>query len=242
MRSALHPHVVKVLILPVALLFALATANAKTIDGQVFIVTAGGPAIKLALVEVKLFAQADIEQHIRDIDLVPDSEKSKADTALAKAKADLKAAERAVGGPHGYDEKLSGLAYAEWVKRYQHSPADGPVVARRFNAAVERVSRAKEHLAQTLVRQRLSRSAAPYFQNLPTPVASSKTDADGRFELNIPDEGVYVLVASSSRTLYNTTERYFWIVRLNPQDPKATLSNDNLTTSGSADSLIKTQY
>jgi hypothetical protein len=230
---------IKVLISSVALLYAFTNANGKTIDGQVFIVTAAGPAIKLALVEVRLFAQADIERHIRDIDLAPDSERSKADTALAKAREDLQAAERAVAGPHGYDEKMRGLAYAEWVGRYQHSPADGHEVALRFNAAWERVSQVKERVTQMLLRQKLSRAGAPYFDNLPTPIASVKTDADGRFQVTVSDEQDYALMATSSRTLFNIIERYFWIVRVKPQDSKVTLSNDNLTTSGSEDSLVK---
>jgi hypothetical protein len=217
------------------------SAQGKDIDGQVFIVTAAGPAIKLALVEVKLFVQADIERHIRDIDLAPDSERSKADATLAKAREELQAAERTVGGPHGYDERWRGLAYAEWVRRYQHSPADAPAVARRFNAAVERVSQAKENVTQALLRQKLSRSGAPYFENLPTPLTSVKTDADGRFRITVPDEGDHALVATSGRTLFNSTERYFWVVRLKHNETKATLSNDNLTTSGSADSLVTTK-
>ena len=44
------------------------TANAKTIEGQVFIVTAGGPAIKLALVQVKAISKIEIENHIAKIE------------------------------------------------------------------------------------------------------------------------------------------------------------------------------
>ena len=124
----IHPNTIARVLVAVCACAAGAThAHGKDIDGQVFIVTAAGPAIKLALVEVKLFVQADIERHIRDIDLAPDS------------------------------------------------------------------------------------------------------------------EGDHALVATSGRTLFNSTERYFWVVRLKHGDTKATLSNDNLTTSGRADSLVTTK-
>ncbi len=41
-----------------------ATMDAKTIRGDVFIVTAGGPAIKLALVQVKAISKIEMENHI----------------------------------------------------------------------------------------------------------------------------------------------------------------------------------
>ncbi len=100
---------------------------------------------------------------------------------------------------------------------------------------------ARLQLRELRARQKTLNSAAPFFVDLPQPVATAKTDADGRFELTIPDKGEYVLVASAERTVFNDVERYFWVVRLNSEEFKATLSNDNLTTSGSADSLLTTK-
>lgn len=208
----------------------VSSARGKTIDGQVFIVTAAGPAIKLALVQVGMFAQSDIEQHIRETDVTLSSQQAKADAAVAEATKELQKAKRAIAG-----------GYAAWVMSHEFTPAEARADALKYDAAKQRVPKAEEHLAETLLRQKIFRSAAPYFVDLPTPTATAKTDADGRFQLNIPDEGDYVLLATSTRAVFNTTEKYFWIVRLKPQDSKVTLSNDNLTSSGSPDSILTTK-
>ena len=43
-------------------------------------------------------------------------------------------------------------------------------------------------------------SAAPYFKNLPQPIASVKTDADGKFKLELPSStGQVIVIASATR-------------------------------------------
>ena len=153
----------------------VSSARGKTIDGQVFIVTAAGPAIKLALVQVGMFAQSDIEQHIRETDVTLSSQQAKADAAVAEATKELQKAKRAIAG-----------GYAAWVMSHEFTPAEARADALKYDAAKQRVPKAEEHLAETLLRQKIFRSAAPYFVDLPTPTATAKTDADGRFQLNIP--------------------------------------------------------
>ena len=64
------------------------------IDGQVFIVTRGGPAIKLALVRVAAFRKVDIETHVRDIDSRLAGERAKADAEVSEASQSLQRAKR----------------------------------------------------------------------------------------------------------------------------------------------------
>ena len=61
------------------------TANAKTIEGEVFIVTAGGPAIKLALVQVKAISKIEMENHIAKIEQQITPERAEADSAVSRA-------------------------------------------------------------------------------------------------------------------------------------------------------------
>src|SRR6266581_8693571 len=61
------------------------TANAKTIEGEVFIVTAGGPAIKLALVQVKAISKIEMENHIAKIEQQIAPERAEADSAVSRA-------------------------------------------------------------------------------------------------------------------------------------------------------------
>jgi hypothetical protein len=84
-------------------------------------------------------------------------------------------------------------------------------------------------------------SAAPYFLGLPEPTATAKTDADGRFKLNLPVEGDFVIVASSTRQVFDKVEKYYWMVRLKPAELTLSLSNDNLTSSRGPDSILTTK-
>ncbi len=198
-----------------------ATANAKTIEGQVFIVTAGGPAIKLALVQVKAISKIEIENHITKIEQQIASERSEANSALSRAIKELQ---------NGQDGRISPKMRELTLTEKQKN-----------EDAIQRRVYGRIQLKELRARQKALNSAAPFFVDLPQPVATAKTDADGHFELTIPDKGEYVLVASAERTVFNDVERYFWIVRVNAGESKATLSNDNLTTSGSADSLLTTK-
>jgi hypothetical protein len=80
-----------------------------------------------------------------------------------------------------------------------------------------------------------------YFASLPPALASVKTDADGKFSILVDREGTLVLAASASRRLVKKTENYYWLitVSLDGQPSKRIfLSNDNLATSDSKDSLV----
>jgi hypothetical protein len=230
---------VKLLISSVVLFCALATANAKTIDGQVFIVTAGGPSIKLALVQVAAVSQGDIQKHIADTDASLVAERTKIDATVMELTQAIERDRRSLG-PAKWEAGKGGFGW--WMMRGPGVGKNGATEWPKFHALEQRLAKNEERARPVLSRQNYLRSAAPYFVTLPSPIATAKTDADGRFQLNIPDEGDYALVASSSRLVFNTTEKYLWIVRVKPQDSKATLSNDNLTTAGSEDSLLKTQY
>ena len=204
------------------------TANAKTIEGEVFIVTAGGPAIKLALVQVKAISKIEMENHIAKIEQQIAPERAEADSAVSRAMKES-------------DARIKQMQ-AMTLKEIQRQMADDLKRSRaERDKAIQAPILARLQLRELRARQKTLNSAAPFFVDLPQPVATAKTDADGRFELTIPDKGEYVLVASAERTVFNDVERYFWVVRLNSEEFKATLSNDNLTTSGSADSLLTTK-
>jgi hypothetical protein len=86
-------------------------------------------------------------------------------------------------------------------------------------------------------------SGAPYFKNLPHPIASVKTDADGKFKLELPSSTDPVIVVASATRHLPTGERenYFWAVKVTPP-ATVTLSNDNLTDSGGTDSVLQTLH
>jgi hypothetical protein len=90
-------------------------------------------------------------------------------------------------------------------------------------------------------RQHLT-SGEYFFEGLPSAISTAKTDADGKFRLEIPRRGRYGVVARASRELFKKTETYFWFVwvSLDEQPSKRlTLSNDNIMGAGSPDSALR---
>jgi hypothetical protein len=79
-----------------------------------------------------------------------------------------------------------------------------------------------------------------FFELLPArPVATTKSDSDGKFTMELPRPGEMVLGATTDRKLLKSTEHYYWMVKVTPEaETSITLSNDNLADSGSPQSLI----
>lgn len=75
-----------------------------------------------------------------------------------------------------------------------------------------------------------------YFQTLYLrAVAKTQTDADGRFSLAVPRSGRFMLAAQSARKLLNTTETYFWLVKVPDSAKQGTpvlLCNSSLLPEG----------
>lgn len=71
--------------------------------------------------------------------------------------------------------------------------------------------------------------AKPVFERL-IPVKSIKTDADGRFQLELP-AGKYIMYSKGSRSIGRSEEDYRWLLRvdLNKSKNELILNNDNLT-------------
>jgi hypothetical protein len=83
-------------------------------------------------------------------------------------------------------------------------------------------------------------TSAWYFSGLPSSIAQTTTNSDGKFVLNLP-RGEYALAATASRRVFKDTENYYWLVRVSADKEKQTviLSNVNLTSADSLDSLFK---
>jgi hypothetical protein len=213
-------------------------AQGKDIDGHVFIVTRGAQAIKLPLVQVAAFRKTEIEAHIREVDIRLSADRAKADAAVKEAIVALQHAKRAGAGSDNWlqdDIKAHGP-----IKDVNDAMRRGEAVGKRQGEAQKRISSAEARLREAGAQREFVYSAARYLADLPPPLATAKTDADGHFKLTVADEEELALVATSSRTVFDHVEKYFWVVRLAPHDTIVQLSNDNLTSSGSADSLLAT--
>lgn len=89
-------------------------------------------------------------------------------------------------------------------------------------------------------RQRLI-TGEDFFQDLPTPISSATTLADGTFTLAIPRDGRYGIVARACRALGEDKQTCFWFVWAsldgNPSK-RLVLNNDNIVGAGSPDSAL----
>lgn len=193
-----------------SLVFSGCTPKPHTINGQVFIVTQGGSNIKLGLVDVQAFRLSTLQPIINrkneQISEIISKDRPRIDEAVSK---------------HNAHNTLIEKAMAE----------HGPVSQEDF----EKLSVEKEY-AQRLQNE-LSRNTSPevYFAELPAPpLASAKTDSDGKFTMSIPTDDKIVFVAKATRSVGKETERYYWMVGIKwtkGNDAESLLlSNDNLAS------------
>jgi hypothetical protein len=84
-------------------------------------------------------------------------------------------------------------------------------------------------------------NAAFLLDGVPEGKVKTVTDADGKFNMNLPT-GKYALVASSQRRVGTTTEDYSWLVWVDVNSDGAkqiTLSNQNMLGEDSEESIFK---
>jgi hypothetical protein len=85
--------------------------------------------------------------------------------------------------------------------------------------------------------------AACLMSELPNGIASSRTDADGRFSLKIPATGRFALVAAAKRAVGEKEEHYYWMIwaSLDGQlHREIALTNENLLQVDNPDSVATT--
>lgn len=200
------------------------------ISGQVFVVTQGKESIKLALVKVSAITEKDIIQYLNASHgngleqqkiLLPELE-------FAKKESDMASAERA-SADREFDEAKDRWIAASYSND-KHAYDDAYNKASNNMFALASIS-GKKSGSYKAIKNKSDYFDSPkyYFENLPTPIGISKTDADGKFTLSLPP-GKYAIAATSSREVFKNTESYYWLVWVNISSPNQSLmlSNDNL--------------
>ena len=201
------------------------------LDGDVFIVTQGAANVKLGLVEVGVLRLEDATSSIAQTMVTEGRE-------MAKLQSQLDAARKALSSAGARHRKE-----AKTLDDHQINPS-----AEEFERAEDAESLASKEVASArlalaaLERQAQNWNSAPlYFESLPPPIASAKTDVDGKFSIMLKSKAAVAVAAHATRMVGDKVENYYWIVSvsLNGQLSKRIfLSNDNLVTSGSKDSLV----
>lgn len=205
----------KALVLLLAIIASIQqNARAAEISGEVFVITRAHESVKLGLVTIWAFKPDEISAAIAKTreSITPEIEKLKNLQPPAQQLEDQA-------------QNVNDLLLRYEAKLFSES-SDLYIEA---SLAVKKIEWRLDYL----------QSAAPFFERLPQPVASTKTDADGKFRLTLPDNSEVIIGAATSRKVADDTENYFWLLKVKPPT-NVTFSNDNSCDTSGSDSVIRT--
>jgi hypothetical protein len=230
---------ISAIVLSITVLVACGSRE-RRVNGDVFIVTQSGESVKLGLVQVQVLPYEAVKKAVESARQEADREIAKLQPSLQRARADVQAAEAALQKRKAETE----FAEARFYRNISSATLRATSQARdRELAATEALSDARRQLAEVEAAEIKQRLGPVYFARLPKPIASTKTDADGRFELKVEREHPIVLAAYATRRIMDRTETYYWLIKYSLEgrdQARLFLSTDNVSTAGSKDSLILT--
>jgi len=187
-----------------------------TVTGNIFITKKGESKINLGSAEVIVFPMDT---------LVPYLLKRKDD----RYKQLLTILKKIEAARIEYDAALKN---AENVFRWDFDNADQAIKARE----------SAERKWQTLRSEETEISSSGFFfQELPSPLLSTKTNSEGEFTVLIPRPDLHVITASARRQVADKVEKYYWITPIDPENGSrqaVTLSADNLLSPDDIEAFV----
>ena len=217
------------------------------VTGEAFVVTQGAGSYKLGLVQVSVIAEKDIIPYVQK--MANDQEVAQLKQEWDKAKTEFFNA-----SDHASDLETSlEQDKASVDSDLNSASSDFDSTGRKldtwrwhlnqFHSAADSITQALNKAAVALTKLNDAAGAERYFASLPTAVLTTTTDSDGKFTLKLPIKGRFAIAASATRKVAgNNDETYYWLIWVDSDgSPKhIMLSNNNLTDSGAAESVIKT--
>jgi hypothetical protein len=199
-----------------------------TLSGQVFVSTKGGDNFKLGAVQVSLFAREAIDVLTAGLKRYADTKIQQLRPSVDAAKAayeQAQAAERAAFKAH-----LNAILDRDYKRAWNQAEE-------AYNAARDEYFKARRELSYYY-------SGDFYFSYLHSPLQTAETDAEGKFVVEVPQTGAFVIAAQATRKILDSTEHYHWLqpVTLDGQQQRIqNLSNNNLTRTTGPSSVVLTQ-
>lgn len=252
------------ILLAISLSFQAALAapamKSTQIDGQVFIVTKGQQAIKLALVQVSAVAAKDVEAFVKSRATQANSMRSELASTLRALKqkqveidAELEPLRKqrqtlswAVVKEFEKCRGLGGAAYLECTQSTSmlESKRADELFEREFRHSEEKyadIESAIKSLKQKYAITDHSDVMTGGISEALAPIATTKTDADGKFSLSVKSRGDIAIIATAKRSVVGEEEQYQWVVWVRPKKggmrASVTLANDNLVHTGCEECL-----
>jgi hypothetical protein len=215
-----------------------------TLTGQVFIATKGAENMKLGAVSVSLFdgdaidnllgglsAFASAKSRQLQLDIVrAQTMEQQAATALERAQAAKEEAEAKAEKSHELFRR--GLPLSDGARMQVDADKQALSEAKEIlDSARSTALGASAERRSLLAMQAYYHSPSFYFSYLSYPIQTAETDAEGRFVLQLPLTGGFVIAAQAGRSAGTQWESYYWLqpVSLNGQQQGVqNLSNSNV--------------
>jgi hypothetical protein len=231
--------------------YAYEGSEKGTLSGQIFVATKGGENRKLGALPVSLFASDAIADLLSGLNAftTAKSKQLELDISVARTR-DRQAsiteeqAEEATAQSEATERRRREL----YDTGYPLSPDAAAIVANDkqgvsdANAALktarEAATAAREGVQSLLAERAYYHSYPFYFSHLRYPIRTAETDGEGKFVIQVPLNGKFVIAVQTQRTVGNETERYYWLqpVSLDGQRQGVqNLSNSNVMLMAGAD-------
>lgn len=99
-----------------------------------------------------------------------------------------------------------------------------------YSRLLDRCQSVRDSLA-SIVRAARFRTYEYYFQGIPEPEDTDRTDSEGKFELKLEQETPYYLLAQRARSVVDEMEEYYWMVKntLEGESGEVIMSNNNVS-------------
>ncbi len=232
-----------------------------TLSGQVFVATQGRENVKLGAVRVSLFARDAIDVLLTGLKAFADAKIEQvrkrlaaAKTAMEQAEAEEQQAEAARQQAEvawqqadAYKNEVSrndARDFPRWEKQAADAAKRNLNTARQAaESARKTADTARERYSYILPEESIYYSGAFYFKYLRSPIQTAETDGEGRFTIQVPRTGAFVIAVQTERMVWDNTEIYYWLQPVSlegRQQGVQNLSNNNLTETTGTSSLIRT--
>ncbi len=188
---------------------------AGTLHGQIFVTTKGGVNVKLGSVTILLYSPDVITPFANKVNLQHAQQMASLRAQIIVAKADMYNKEA---------QCLRNVGMADLHEAY---------------VTYEQAATTFDTLTSQL---QDCTSDTSLFQDLPPPILSTTSDANGEFTLPIPRYGKHVICAQASRQLQSHTEAYYWMISTTMDgdgNKSIVLANNNMADANAAESLLR---
>jgi len=195
------------------------------LTGDVFVVTTGGARCSLGSVVLNAIPEEALKKHLERRMAGGERESRKLPREIAAVAATL--------------EKTRAEENRLWT--IQKADPDNLRKLKAWSVVYNKTKAITKQLEDLQAQRQRLISGEHFFQDLPSPISSATTSADGKFTLAIPRDGRYGIVARVSRELPGDMQKCFWFVWVSldgVHSKRLRLNNDNMAGAGSPDSAL----